>query len=99
MPWPRRPTPHTGASTGTSGSLRNDPKNHADRPPLHAAADRHAKGDSPLFTSLLEPTHLIVVALVALVFLGPKRLPGAGRALGQGLREFKDSIAGAHEDL
>jgi sec-independent protein translocase protein TatA len=52
-----------------------------------------------LFTSLLEPTHLIIVAIVALLFLGPKRLPGAGRALGQGLREFKDSIAGGQENL
>jgi sec-independent protein translocase protein TatA len=42
--------------------------------------------------------HLLVVLLVALIVLGPKRLPGAGRALGQGLREFKDSITGAAPD-
>jgi sec-independent protein translocase protein TatA len=47
-----------------------------------------------MLTSLLTPTHLIIVAIVALVFLGPKRLPDAGRALGQGLKEFKSSIAG-----
>jgi sec-independent protein translocase protein TatA len=52
-----------------------------------------------MLTSLLTPTHLIVVLVVALVFLGPKRLPDAGRALGQGLKEFKHSIAGVHEDL
>jgi sec-independent protein translocase protein TatA len=52
-----------------------------------------------LFTSLLTPTHLIIVAIVALVFLGPKRLPDAGRALGQGLREFKSSIAGGQDNL
>jgi sec-independent protein translocase protein TatA len=52
-----------------------------------------------MFTSLLTPTHLIVVLVVALLFLGPKRLPDAGRALGQGLKEFKNSIAGAQEDL
>jgi sec-independent protein translocase protein TatA len=45
-----------------------------------------------MFTGLLQPTHLIILLAVALIFLGPKRLPDAGRALGQGLREFKDSI-------
>jgi sec-independent protein translocase protein TatA len=47
-----------------------------------------------MFTGILEPTHLIVVLVVALVFLGPKRLPGAGRAIGQGLKEFRESISG-----
>jgi sec-independent protein translocase protein TatA len=52
-----------------------------------------------VFTSLLTPTHLIIVMIVALLFLGPKRIPEAGRALGQGLKEFKKSIAGAEESL
>jgi sec-independent protein translocase protein TatA len=43
---------------------------------------------------ILQPTHLILILVVALLFLGPKRLPAAGRALGQGLREFKGSISG-----
>jgi sec-independent protein translocase protein TatA len=51
-----------------------------------------------MLTSILQPTHLIVVLVVALVFLGPKRLPEAGRTLGQGLKEFKGSITGAHDD-
>jgi sec-independent protein translocase protein TatA len=50
-----------------------------------------------MFTGLLQPTHLIILLVVALVFLGPKRLPDAGRALGQGLREFKNSIGGEHD--
>jgi sec-independent protein translocase protein TatA len=45
-----------------------------------------------MFTGLFQPTHLIILLAVALIFLGPKRLPDAGRALGQGLREFKDTI-------
>lgn len=49
-----------------------------------------------MLTGILEPTHLIVILVVALLFLGPRRLPTAGRALGQGLREFKDSISGDH---
>ena len=38
---------------------------------------------------------LLVVLVLALVFLGPKRLPEAGRALGKGIREFRDGVSGA----
>ena len=41
------------------------------------------------------PTELIIVLVIALIVLGPKRLPQAGRSLGQGMREFKDSITGS----
>jgi sec-independent protein translocase protein TatA len=51
-----------------------------------------------MFSGLLQPTHLIILVVIALVFLGPKRLPEAGRALGQGLREFKNSIGGGHDE-
>ena len=48
------------------------------------------------------PTELIVVLVIALLVLGPKRLPQAGRSLGQGMREFKDSLTGSgtrpHDD-
>jgi sec-independent protein translocase protein TatA len=37
---------------------------------------------------------LIIVLVILLVIFGPKRLPGLGRSLGSGMREFKDSIAG-----
>ncbi len=40
------------------------------------------------------PMELIVVLVIALVVLGPKRLPGLGKQLGTGMREFKDGIAG-----
>ena len=46
-----------------------------------------------MFTGILQPTHLIILLGVALILLGPKRLPDAGRALGQGLREFKASVS------
>jgi TatA/E family protein of Tat protein translocase len=38
------------------------------------------------------PVHILFIALVALVVLGPKRLPEVARALGQGIREFRESI-------
>ncbi len=41
---------------------------------------------------------LLLLALVALVLFGPKRLPEMGRGLGKGLREFKDSVSGDHKD-
>lgn len=41
---------------------------------------------------------LIIVLVVALIVLGPKRLPEAGRSLGRGLREFKGSLSGASEE-
>jgi sec-independent protein translocase protein TatA len=40
------------------------------------------------------PTELIIVLVVVLLIFGPKRLPGLGRQLGSGMREFKDSITG-----
>jgi sec-independent protein translocase protein TatA len=52
-----------------------------------------------MLTGVLQPSHLILILIVALLFLGPKRIPQAGRALGQGLKEFKNSIGGVEEDL
>ena len=37
---------------------------------------------------------LIIVLVIALIVLGPKKLPDFGRSLGNGIREFKDSISG-----
>jgi sec-independent protein translocase protein TatA len=41
---------------------------------------------------LVTPTHLIFLALLALILFGPKRLPEIGRSLGTGIREFKGSV-------
>jgi sec-independent protein translocase protein TatA len=43
------------------------------------------------------PMELVVVLIIALIVLGPKKLPDAGRALGDGIRQFKGSISGAGE--
>jgi sec-independent protein translocase protein TatA len=51
-----------------------------------------------VLTSIFEPSHLIIVLAIALLVLGPKRLPDAGRALGHGLREFRSSVAGGGDD-
>jgi sec-independent protein translocase protein TatA len=41
---------------------------------------------------------MLIVLVIALIVLGPKRLPDAGRSLGRGLREFKGAISGADEE-
>ncbi len=38
------------------------------------------------------PIELGIVFAVALIVFGPKRLPGLGRSLGDGMREFRDSL-------
>jgi sec-independent protein translocase protein TatA len=43
-------------------------------------------------------TDLIIILVIVLLIFGPKRLPGLGRQLGQGMREFKDSITGNSKD-
>jgi sec-independent protein translocase protein TatA len=37
---------------------------------------------------------LIIVLAIALIVLGPKKLPDAGKSIGKGMREFKDAISG-----
>jgi sec-independent protein translocase protein TatA len=44
------------------------------------------------------PTELIIVLVIVLLIFGPKRLPGLGRSLGSGMREFKDSVTGGKGD-
>ena len=44
------------------------------------------------------PLELLVILVVALLVLGPKRLPEAARSVGRGMRELKDSLAGVNED-
>ncbi len=39
------------------------------------------------------PVHLLFIGAVALVVLGPKRLPEVARALGQGIREFREAMS------
>jgi sec-independent protein translocase protein TatA len=41
---------------------------------------------------------LMIVLIIAFMVLGPKKLPAAGKSLGRGMREFKDSLSGAAGD-
>jgi sec-independent protein translocase protein TatA len=44
------------------------------------------------------PMELVIVLVIALLILGPKRLPEAGKAIGKGMRGFKDSLSGMSAD-
>jgi sec-independent protein translocase protein TatA len=46
-------------------------------------------------TGFLSPSHVVLLLIVVLLVFGAGRLPELGRALGHGMREFKDSISGA----
>jgi sec-independent protein translocase protein TatA len=43
---------------------------------------------------ILQPTHLLFILVIALLVLGPKRLPEVGRSLGRGLRDFRSAVSG-----
>ncbi len=43
---------------------------------------------------LLQPWHLAVILVVALLIFGPSKLPGLGKGLGEGIRGFKEGVKG-----
>ena len=56
----------------------------------------------PFIDNILQPTHLLVVLAVALLVLGPKRLPEVGRAIGRGIHDMKraiDDVKPSRDDL
>jgi sec-independent protein translocase protein TatA len=58
----------------------------------HERRDPNHKDDT-MIENILSPTHLLLILAVALIVLGPKRLPEAGRGLGSAIRGFKDSLS------
>ena len=51
-----------------------------------------------MIEGLLQPSHLLIILVVALFIFGPKKLPELGQGLGKGIRSFRDSMkAGAEE--
>ena len=47
---------------------------------------------------IVQPTHLILILVVALLVLGPKRLPEVGRSLGRGMRDFRSGLQGVQDE-
>jgi sec-independent protein translocase protein TatA len=50
------------------------------------------------FISAPGPLELLVILAVALIVLGPQRLPEAARSVGRGMRELKESLQGVEDD-
>jgi len=47
-----------------------------------------------MFEGLFQPMHLLVILGIALLVFGPKKLPELGKGLGDGIRQFKNSLSG-----
>ena len=47
-----------------------------------------------MFPGSIGPLEVILVLAIALIVLGPKKLPDVGRSLGKGMREFRNSLSG-----
>lgn len=47
---------------------------------------------------LLDPVHLVVLLVIALLIFGPKRLPEIGSGIGKAIRGYKDTMNGLMED-
>ncbi|MGH9523562.1 MAG: twin-arginine translocase TatA/TatE family subunit [Terriglobales bacterium] len=47
-----------------------------------------------MFEGLFQPTHLLVIGIIALFVFGPKKFPELGKGLGEGIRSFRDSMNG-----
>jgi sec-independent protein translocase protein TatA len=51
-----------------------------------------------MIENLLQPSHLIIILVIALFVFGPKKLPELGQGLGKGIRSFRDSMRAAAEE-
>ena len=50
-----------------------------------------------MFEGLFQPLHLLVILGIAVLLLGPKKVPELGKGLGEGIRGFKSALQ-SHED-
>jgi sec-independent protein translocase protein TatA len=50
-----------------------------------------------MFEGIFQPMHLMVIAGIALLIFGPKKLPEFGKGLGEGIRGFKAAMQGKEE--
>jgi sec-independent protein translocase protein TatA len=50
-----------------------------------------------MFEGLLQPSHLLLIAIVAVLVFGPSKLPELGKGLGQGIKNFKKGMKEATE--
>jgi sec-independent protein translocase protein TatA len=52
-----------------------------------------------MFEGIFQPMHLLFIAGIALLILGPKKLPELGKGLGESIRGFKSAMAEKDEAI
>ena len=52
-----------------------------------------------MFEGLLQPSHLLLIALVAVVVFGPSKIPELGKGIGEGIKNFKKGMKEATESV
>ena len=52
-----------------------------------------------MLNDLFQPTHLLIIGVIVLVFFGGRKLPELGKGLGEGLRGFKEGMKGIGDDV
>jgi sec-independent protein translocase protein TatA len=50
-----------------------------------------------MLEGLLQPSHLLLIALVAILVFGPSKIPELGKGLGEGIKNFKKGMKEATE--
>jgi sec-independent protein translocase protein TatA len=50
-----------------------------------------------MFEGLLQPMHLLLIAVIAMLVFGPQKLPQIGKSLGEGIRGFREAIKNAEK--
>ena len=58
-----------------------------------AKIDAKAGASAIMFDGILQPTHLILILVIALVIFGPGKLSDVGSSLGKSLKDFKKAMA------
>ncbi len=51
-----------------------------------------------MFDGLFQPSHLLIILVIALFVFGPKKLPELGQGLGKGIRSFRDSMKAGNDE-
>jgi sec-independent protein translocase protein TatA len=46
----------------------------------------------------ISPLEIVVLLVIALIVLGPQRLPEMARSVGRGMREFRAALTSDHRD-
>lgn len=47
-----------------------------------------------MFEGLIQPMHLLLIFAIAMIFLGPKKLPELGKGLGEAISGFREGLKG-----